>query len=134
MKISAEPPYAATSDLMARWPDMPQGSEPHAKVLLADASALIRASLPAGASVDKRVAVMVVCQMVRRAMTATPLPDGATSISQTQGPFTTSLGFGAGGNSNALYLTRAEKKLLGAGRQRAASIDLLTEPGADNAL
>lgn len=119
------PPLATLEQLQARWPDMPSGSAEHAKTLLADASALVRAHLPAGHIVDQAVLVMVVCQIVRRAMSAPALPEGATSISQTAGPFTTALGFGTAGNNNALYLTRAEKRLLGAGRQRAFTVDLL---------
>lgn len=118
-------PLVTVSQLHARWPDMPAGSDDHANVLLADASAMVRAAVGAGVPVDGQVAVVVVCQMVRRAMAAPALPDGATSISQSAGPFTTALGFSSPGSQNALYLTRAEKKLLGAGKQRAFTVDLL---------
>lgn len=121
----SSPPMATVNQLRARWPDMPAGSDAHAQVLLADASALVEANLGAGATLDPAIAVMVVCQMVRRAMASSALPEGATSISQSAGPFTTALGFSSPGSQNALYLTRAEKKLLGAGRQRAFTFDLL---------
>lgn len=116
---------ATVQDLKLRWPDMPLGSEPHAQALLADASALVLSQLPADHQPPPHVAMMVVCQMVKRAMATPALPDGATSISQTAGPFATTLGFSAPGTNASLYLTRVEKKLLGIGKQRAGNIDLL---------
>lgn len=125
MSSCASVPLATVEDLKMRWPDMPLGSGPHAETLLTDASALIRSQLPANQPLDEQVALMIVCQMVRRAMATPAIPEGATSISQSAGPFATTLGFSSGGSNNSLYLTRAEKKLLGIGRQRAGSFDLL---------
>lgn len=113
------------TDLKARWPDMPLGSDVHAATLIEDASALLIASLAPDSQPNRAVVVMIICQMVRRAMATPAIPEGATSISQSAGPFATTLGFSSGGSNNSLYLTRAEKKLLGIGRQRAGSFDLL---------
>lgn len=117
-------PYATVAQLKERWPDMPDIDEKYIKVLLADASTLLRTQIPAGQTADEDVRTMITCQMVRRALATSTVPEGVTSVSQTVGPFATQMGF-SGNSSNTLYLTRAEKRLLGIGVQRAGNVDLL---------
>lgn len=110
-------------DLKTRWPELPAGSETTASTLLEDAVTIITAQKPAETKINPDLLVMVACQMVKRAMATSTLPEGVTSVSQTVGPFATQMGFTA--NSSALFVTKAEKKLLGLSTQRAASIDML---------
>lgn len=117
-------PYATLEQLKERWPDMPDIDDKYAQVLLTDASTLLRTQIPAGQTVDEDVRTMITCQMVRRALATSTVPEGVTSVSQTVGPFATQMGF-SGNSSNTLYLTRAEKRLLGIGVQRAGNVDLL---------
>lgn len=118
-----EIPIVTVHDLKARWPDFPLGAEPTAETHLADALAIITAQLPAGRQVSHQLIELVACQMVKRVMATSTLPEGVTSVAQTVGPFSTQMGFAP---SNAsLFLTKAEKKLLGIGAQRASSFDLL---------
>lgn len=116
-------PFATIYQLKERWPDLPPADEELAKTMLADASTIIQASLPADHTVSSQMLTLVVCQMVRRALATSSVPEGVTSVSQTVGPFNTQMGFSS--SSNNLYLTRAEKKLLGIGQQRASTVDLL---------
>lgn len=117
-------PYATLEQLKERWPDMPDIDDKYAQVLLADASTILRAQFRPGQVIDEDVRTMITCQMVRRALSTSTVPEGVTSVSQTVGPFATQMGF-SGNSSNTLYLTRAEKRLLGIGVQRAGNIDLL---------
>ena len=103
-------PVVTAEDLRARWPDMPPGSDEHANQLLSDAGVLIRASAPRWDKLERQVIIMVSCAIVKRSIIASTFPDGASSISQTDG---------------ALYLTKAEKKLLGVGAQKAFAYDLM---------
>jgi hypothetical protein len=70
----------------------------------------------------RRNATRVVCAMVQRAMDA---PDdagfGIATVQETVGPFSRS--FNYSNPTGDLYLTKAERRLLGGGVQRAGSID-----------
>lgn len=116
-------PVVTAEDLRARWPDMPPGSDKHADQLLSDAGVLIRASAPRWDKLERQVIIMVSCAIVKRSIIASVFPDGASSITQTAGPFNQQVSFS---NPNgALYLTKAEKKLLGVGAQKAFAYDLM---------
>jgi hypothetical protein len=130
--------YATTSDLEARWRPLTPAETATAEVLLEDASAQVRSEFPTldatiagGAGIDPnpdlaRNATRVVCAMVRRAMDA---PEdggfGVGSVQETTGPFSRSLSYS--NPMGDLYLTKAERKLLGvgggSGRLVAGSID-----------
>jgi hypothetical protein len=132
--------YATTSDLEARWRPLTEAESTVAGILLGDASAQIRAEFPTldaaiagdeAAGIDPNVdlarsATRVVCAMVRRAMDA---PDdggfGISTVQETTGPFSRS--FNYSNPMGDLYLTKAERKLLGvsggSGRLVAGSID-----------
>ena len=122
--------FAATSDIEARWRPLTTAESAQAAVLLDDASAMLRtecrdldarlAAVPP--SIDPAVPLMVVCAMVKRVLIAGEDVDGVSAHQQTTGPFSQSLTF-ANPMGN-LYITKAERKTLGCGGQRAFSIDL----------
>ena len=126
-------PFATIDDLEKRWRPLTTAERPRADTLLEDASAQLRvecrdldarltitppATVP---DLDPAVPRRVVCAMVKRAMLA-PVDQGAvTAEQQTAGPFSQSLTFS---NPNGdLYLTKAERKLLGCDGQKAFMID-----------
>ena len=117
-------PLITAEDLRARWPDMPPGSDKHAEQLLSDAGVLIQTAAPHWDTLSEQAIIMVACAMVKRGMVSQPFVDGASSISQTAGPFNQQISFT---NPNgSLYLSKLEKRLLGIGRQKATAYDMLT--------
>lgn len=127
-------PFAVASDLADRWRPLSTAEQAQATILLADASTILRAECP---DVDERLAadpptldsdlpVMIVCAMVKRAMIAAADAAGVGSVQQTAGPFSQSQTFtNPMGN---LYLTKAERRLLGCGGQRAATVPMYQVP------
>lgn len=117
-------PQLTADDLRARWPDMPPGADSHAEVLLEDAGVYIRAVAPNWEDLDPDAIAIVACRMVKRSMSAGQLIDGASSLSQTAGPFNQQVTFA---NPNGdLYLTKADKRLLGIGTQTFSTYDMLS--------
>lgn len=123
-------PLVAVSDLELRWRPLSTAEKARARVLLNDASAVLRsevrdldarlASEPPTASSD--LVRMVLCSVVKRAMLVGEESAGVETATEANGPFSQSVKFtNPDGN---LYLTKAERKMLGIGRQRAFSIDL----------
>jgi len=120
-------PFATLVDLAARWRPVTDAETVVAESLLADASTIIRAEAP---NIDARiegdrvlgaVARLVVCAMVRRAMsTPAGIPEAATQVSKMMGPFSASMTL----SDRNLYLTKPERKRLGI-RPRATTIDTL---------
>lgn len=123
--------FADVSDLEARWRALTGDERARAEVLLDDAAAVIEAdgvdvSRPGAARA--RLLAMVSCDMVRRAMLASPERPAATQGSVTVGPFSES--FTYANPTGDLYLTRAERRRLGAGGGRVGSIPPGYGPGA----
>jgi hypothetical protein len=123
-------PFATVADLESRWRPLSSEEQARAEVLLADASAILRAGCStidariAEGTLDPELPEMVTCSMVRRAMIGGESLDGATSTQQTAGPFSASIAF-ANPLGN-LYTTKAERALLGcAGSPLAFEIDTL---------
>lgn len=122
--------YATVADLEARWRPLTTTEKATAEVLLADASAMIRAEVPGipgrlledPPTIDEDVLRMVTCAVVKRAMLAGTAGDGVTQQSHTAGPFSQQLTF-ANPMGN-LYLTKTELRLLGAGSQQAFMVDM----------
>lgn len=112
-------PFATAGELRSRWPDMPLGSDPHAEVLIEDASQFILDVCPTAVDVSAATRRRIVCAVVRRSMEAA-LPPGMSQSSETVGPFSHS--FTASNPSGDFYLTKAEKLALGEGRQTAFSV------------
>lgn len=117
--------YATVDDLRDRWPDMPVGSDDHAEVLLADASALMRAECPTLDSVDTAVLRMVCVDVVKSAMQSPDVGAGVSSLNMGAGPFSQQVSYA--NPAGDLFLSKKHKRLLGCGRQRAFSVDLLAE-------
>lgn len=115
--------YAALDDLKTRWPDFPVGGDAYATVLLEDASTLMRAECPTLTSVDAAVLRMVCVDVVRNAMQTPEVGAGVSSLNLTAGPFSQQVSYR--NEADDLYLTKKHKRLLGCGRQRAFSVDLL---------
>lgn len=119
--------FATPSDLEARWRPLTSTEIGQAVELLADASSRLRAACPdidtrltaVPPTIDARVPVMVVCAMVKRAMSTGT--EGVTAQQESVGPFAQSLTF-ANPQGN-LYLTRDDKRLLGIAGVRAFTID-----------
>lgn len=123
----ADIPFATVSDLEARWRGLSEAEQDRAAVLLADASALIRDTVPGWERVSEQTLRAICCAVVRRAMSVdVDLPDGVSSFNETAGPFSQQMSFA--NPTGDLYLTRAEKARMGVGVATAASIDLLEQP------
>jgi hypothetical protein len=126
-------PFATPTDVQDRWRTLTADELDRAAVLLADASAIIRAAFPdiddriAGGDLDADIPLMVAANMVKRAMIG-PQVEGVESQSQTVGPFAVSQKFGNPlGN---LYLTQADRDLLqgtSEAQPRAFSAPLIPE-------
>lgn len=126
-------PLATVGDLVARWRSLSSAEEDVAEVLIADASAQVRAEV---SDVDARVEAgtldpilltRVVTGMVKRAMIAGDTGLGVSGTQETTGPFSQS--FNYANPMGDLYLTKAERRLLGGGRTAAFMVDTLP-PGA----
>lgn len=127
--------FATTEELAARWRPLSTSEKATAAVLLGDASAMIRAECPGidarlvpvppatEPELDPAIPRMVVCAVVKRAMLASAASDGApvTAVQQTAGPFSQSLTMA--NPTGDLYLTKAEKRMLGCGAQTAFTVD-----------
>lgn len=124
--------YATTSDLEARWRPLTPAERDTADTLLGDAEAQLRSELPdldARAAADAGVArnvTRVVCAMVRRAMAVDEDAAGVATVQESAGPFSRS--FNYSNPMGDLYLTKAERRLLGTGRLVAGSIDTAGTP------
>ncbi|UUX60170.1 phage Gp19/Gp15/Gp42 family protein [Glutamicibacter halophytocola] len=110
-------PFATIEDLKKHWPALPPEDEAEATQKLVEASLVIRTKYPgidqriANGELDKDVVTYVVCRMVRRAMdTPEEVPENATQMSFTAGPFSQSATFR--NTDGALYLGKSDKELL----------------------
>ena len=111
--------YATVDDLRAHWPALEAEREAEAAQKLHEASVEIRALYPdvdariLAGSLDEDVPRLVVCRMVKRAMTAPDLAGaegGVSTAQQSAGPFSTSLTFS--NPDGAVFLSAADKRLL----------------------
>jgi len=122
--MAAEPfPFATLTEFKARWPDMPAGSDAHAEVLLEDASQFILDTCPTAADVAPATRRRIVCAVVRRSMVASAADSfGMESVQDSTGPFSfTAKPTNPHGD---FYLTKQEKKALGAGVQKAFGVQI----------
>lgn len=122
-------PFATHADLSARWRALSTAEQTRADILLADASAILRAAsrgidakITSG-EIDALLPKSIVCSMVKRVMQGPSDLEGVTQTQQTAGPFSHGVSFA--NPSGDLYLTKAEKQRLGIGVQRAGYVDLL---------
>ena len=119
--------FATTSDLVNRWRELNDTEKKRAETLLLDATAKITSMCnDSGVDIDEENEVQAhnllatTCEMVKRAMLSSVDSAPTTSYSQGAGSYTES--FTYANPTGDLYLTSAEKKLLGIGRQRIFSI------------
>lgn len=120
----AEPfPFATLDELKARWPDFPAGADAHATVLLEDASQFILDTVRTAADAAPATRRRIVCAVVKRSMEAGAADtSGFESVQMGTGPF--QYGGKVSNPSGDFYLTKQEKKALGAGAQQAYSVQV----------
>lgn len=116
-------PLATVDDLRAAGVDIGPADEGRASFVLDLASTLIRSEEGPDASPDTERLVCI--SVSRRALGA--VADGVTQQSQTTGPFTESFTFG--NPYGDLFLTKAERTMLGAHKVACGSISRIG--GAD---
>lgn len=123
-------PFADVHDLGARWRPLSEDESTVAQTLLQDASTRIRAEARRcgvdldqdiiDGTLDPDVPMLVVCRMVREAMLAPADQPPVQSFQVSAGPFNRSGRFL--NPTGDLYLTKADRKLLGIGRQQAFTV------------
>lgn len=121
--------YASVTDLEARWRTLEASEKTRALVLLGDARVRLDvecrpADPPTAAQLAARK--IVSCEMVKRAMIATGNGDGSdlggvSALMDVAGPFTQQRSFR--NPMGELYLTKADRKLLGCGGAKPFTID-----------
>ena len=118
--------YATVEDLAARWRPLSGAEATRAAVLLDDAAVRIDAAKkPSTPPADLEIRKIISCEMVKRAMFANPNQPPATQTQQTAGPFQQGITYA--NPTGDLYLTKAEKSLLGASRQTASTVSMLQD-------
>lgn len=122
--------YATWQEVQDRWPGktFTTAEQSSATVLLDDAEVEIDAACPLGDSLTTAqlsARKIVSARMVKRAM-ASPGGVGVESTQQGSGPFQLTAQYS--NPTGDLYLTKADRRLLGCGGQRAATVSMFTEP------
>ena len=116
--------YAEVFDVEAGFRALSKDEQTRCAALLSEAAIIIDAYNPDAGEDTKR---LVSCRMVRRLLGdgtggETPLyPMGATQGSATALGYTQSWTMGSSGSAGELYLSKLEKKLLGAGNRIGAA-------------
>ena len=116
--------YAEVFDVEAGFRALSKDEQERCSALLSEAAIIIDAYNPDAGADAKR---LVSCRMVRRLLGdgtggETPLyPMGATQGSATALGYTQSWTMGSSGSAGELYLSKLEKKLLGAGNRIGAA-------------
>lgn len=115
--------FADVSDIEARWRDLSTEEEARATVLIDDASVMLAqlVDIDESDAAQADVLKIVCCNMVVRSMSATESDTfGVAQTSMTAGPYSQSFSFS--NPSGDMYLTRAEKRLLGIGGNKYRAI------------
>ena len=119
--------FAEVGDLESRWRPLTPAEAGRASVLLADASVMLRAQfrgidakITAG-TMDAGLPLLVVCDMVKRALIAPVDDPAAVTRQQTAGPFSQSVTYS--NPSGDLYISKADRRQLSGG-QRASFVSL----------
>lgn len=115
--------FATLQQLKDYWPEMPAGSDNHATKMLGFASAIMRAECSSADDADPAVAEFVCVDVVKRAMSGPAGGQDVASMSLQTGPFGDQVTFA--NPMGGLRLLPSHKKMLGCGKQRAFSVDLL---------
>lgn len=104
--------YATLEDLEARRGVLDQDEREKAAALLDDAAVILDGLVTVDGSEEQEMLLMIVsCNMVSRALSATPDAFGVSSLSTTAGVYSESLQYA--NPSGDMYLTKLEKRLLG---------------------
>ena len=114
---------AEVSDVEARWHTLSTSDRQRAGVLIGDASAMLGALVDIDVADESQLQRLniVCCNMVIRAMSASESESyGASNMSMTAGPYTQSWTYA--NPSGDMYVTKAEKHMLGIGASRIGSI------------
>lgn len=117
--------YAEVKDLVAGWRPLTPDEASRAATLLGRAAVEIDrvAPVPEGPTAQElQERLIVSCRMVQRAMAAGVGP-AVTQESQTRGPFSGQVTYA--NPTGDVYLTKADRALLGVGGQRAGSVSML---------
>ena len=117
MADRTEPYPFATLQAEGALADMPAGADAHAEVLLEDASQFILDVCPSAATVTANTRRRIVCAVVRRSIEAVVAWCGYVYVPGDESPFTNS--YTPTNPHGDFYLTKAERKALGEGRQKA---------------
>lgn len=125
--------FATWEDVQAGWRPLSVDEQERATDLLAEAAVEISAIAPLTdppTVTELEVRRVVSKRMVRRAMSVALDALGVESIQQGAGPYQETRNFT--NPAGDLYLTKADRRLLGVGRQVAGMVDLApdTGPGA----
>lgn len=119
--------YAVVTDVEARWRTLSADEKARAGILLDDAAVRLDAVCPPSdppTAQELSARLIVSCEMVKRAM-ATPGGVGGIGVTSVQagaGPFQETQQFS--NPTGDLYITKADKALLGCGRQVAFTVPL----------
>lgn len=116
--------FADVTDVEARWRPLTAGEKSRCKVLLEDASSLIRDTIPTWEEASAATLKRIACAVVVRAMNTPEQAGGGgvSSVQVTAGPYSQQVSYSNPGGD--LYLTRAERAALTGGGRRAWSIDM----------
>lgn len=134
-------PFATTADLEAAWRSLSTEETTRAEYLLGKASRQIRNRAPRidarldadPPTLDIDLVKDIVCDMVRRTMEAeASAPAGPPIESYQQGVDIFQRSYKYANPTGDMYMTKAEKKDLGIGVQRAATIPMYTVPTVDD--
>lgn len=114
--------YATWEDFLKHWPAVDESMKEDAEQKLLEAELEVLAlypDIPARIEtevLDPRAVTLVLCRMVKRAMEdlSGGMPN-VESVSRSTGPFSGTVSFKT--NDGALYLTKADRRLLSAGRE-----------------
>ena len=120
--------YAEVTDLESRWRPISEAETARAEVLREDAAVRLDvACQPSTPPTERELAVrkIVSCEMVKRALVSNVAGAGAgvTSIQQGAGPYQETVQFA--NPTGDLYLTKADRKLLGCGTQQAFTVSMV---------
>lgn len=119
--------YALVTDLESRWRTLSATEKTRAGVLLGDAAVRLDAECAPSVPItddEKATRKIVSCEMVKRAM-ANPAGVGINSVQQGAGPYQETVQYT--NPTGDLYLTKADRKLLGCGRQVAFTVSMIPE-------
>lgn len=111
----ATDPYATIDQLESGWRELSEAERKTAETLLARASRMISATCPHAGGADPGLLSDIACAVVKRAMAAGG--ENITNRSMTGGPYSEQWTYA--NPQGDLYLTKAEKKMLGCGTMHA---------------